>query len=115
MLAGGTDASLSPYGLVTQLSNGRLSRRGDPARAYLPFDDQACGYVPGEGGAMLVLEHPDAYRERGGYGEIARYAATLHPPPSSGRPPHLPPPLEAAPRDSPLAPRAIPVGVPHGA
>src|SRR5207237_741936 len=83
---------------------------GGPARAYLPFADEACGYVPGEGGAVLVLEHPDAYRERGGrggYGEIAGYAATFDPAPTSGRPPNLRPAIEAALRDAHLDPADI--------
>jgi act minimal PKS chain-length factor (CLF/KS beta) len=112
VLAGGTDASLSPYGLVTQLPNGRLSRRDDPARAYVPFDDQACGHVPGEGGAMLVLERPEAYRERGGrggYGEILGYAATFDPAPASGRPPTLRRAIDAALRDARLDPADIDV------
>jgi act minimal PKS chain-length factor (CLF/KS beta) len=112
VLAGGADASLSPYGLVTQLPNGRLSRCDDPARAYLPFDVQACGYVPGEGAAMFVLERPDAYRERGGcggYGEVLGYAATFDPAPASGRPPVLRRAIDAALRDAGLDPADIDV------
>ncbi len=112
VLAGGTDASLSPYGLVAQLSNGRLSRCDDPARAYLPFDQRACGYVPGEGGAMFVLEGPEGYRERGGrgwYGEILGYAATFDPAPTSGRPPALRRAIETALRNACLDPADIDV------
>jgi minimal PKS chain-length factor (CLF/KS beta) len=92
VVTGGTDASLCPYGLVAQLSNGLLSRREDPQRAYLPFDIDACGYVPAEGGAILILEDRAAARARGVervYGEIAGYAATFDPPPGSGREPGL--------------------------
>lgn len=92
VVTGGADASLCPYGLVAQLSNGLLSRQEDPERAYLPFDVGACGYVPGEGGAILVLEDAAAARARGMdrcYGEIAGYAATFDPAPGSRREPGL--------------------------
>jgi minimal PKS chain-length factor (CLF/KS beta) len=102
VLAGGTDASLSPYGLTTQLSNGRLSRS-----AYLPFDERACGYLPGEGGAMLVLERP--HSQRGGYGQILGYAATFDPAPGSGRPPTLRRAIEGALHDAHLTPADIDV------
>ncbi|GAB2735760.1 ketosynthase chain-length factor [Streptomyces bullii] len=81
VLSGGTDASLCPYGLVAQLSTGRLSTEDDPARAYLPFDAAASGFVPGEGGAMLVVEDAEAARARGvpAYGELLGYAAGFDP------------------------------------
>ncbi|POX42881.1 ketosynthase chain-length factor [Streptomyces sp. Ru73] len=91
VLTGGTDASLCPYGLTAQLSTGALATEDDPARAYLPFDEAAGGYVPGEGGAMLVVETEAGARERGArhYGRILGYAAGFDPPPGSGRPPVL--------------------------
>lgn len=91
VLTGGTDSSLCPYGLVAQLTTGRLSACPDPARAYVPFDAQASGYLPGEGGAILVTETADSAHARGvtGYGVIAGYAATFDPPPGSGREPGL--------------------------
>ncbi len=91
VVTGGTDSSLCPYGLVAQMSNGRLSRRADPERAYLPFDVDACGYVPGEGGAMLVLETAESAYTRGArrYGSVVGYAATFDPPAGSTRPPAL--------------------------
>ncbi|GGZ10954.1 ketosynthase chain-length factor [Streptomyces poonensis] len=81
VLSGGTDASLCPYGLVAQMSTGRLSTEDDPARAYLPFDAAASGFVPGEGGAVLVVEQADAARARGvpAYGELRGYAAGFDP------------------------------------
>ena len=82
VVTGGTDASLCPYGLVAQLSTGLLSRGDDPAHAYLPFDAAASGYVPGEGGAILIAEDADHARARNApppYGEIAGYAARLRP------------------------------------
>lgn len=56
VLAGGLEAPLSPYALACQTRSGRLSTASDPDRAYRPFDAAASGYVPGEGGAVLVVE-----------------------------------------------------------
>lgn len=92
VVTGGTDASLCPYGMVSQFSNGRLSTSGDPDRAYLPFDVRAAGYVPGEGGAMLVVEDAASARDRSAprvYGQIAGHAATFDPRPGTGREPGL--------------------------
>ncbi|WP_043264771.1 ketosynthase chain-length factor [Streptomyces sp. CT34] len=91
VLSGGTDASLCPYGLVAQMSGGGLSTEDDPTRAYLPFDASACGFVPGEGGAMLVVETASAAAARGAehYGELLGYAAGFDPPADSSRPPAL--------------------------
>ncbi|MEU9639500.1 ketosynthase chain-length factor [Streptomyces tendae] len=91
VVSGGVDASLCPWGWVAQLAGGRLSTSEDPARAYVPFDRDACGHVPGEGGAILILESAESARERGApsYGEIAGYGATFDPRPGSGRPPGL--------------------------
>lgn len=88
VLAGGTDASLCPYGLTAQSATGKLSGNPDPARAYLPFDVDASGYVPGEGGAIFVVEHdvPAVGREdRRCYGVIAGHGATFDPRPGSRR------------------------------
>jgi act minimal PKS chain-length factor (CLF/KS beta) len=91
VVSGGTDASLCPYGLVAQLSTGDLSTEDDPIRAYLPFDADASGYLPGEGGAILVVESEQSARERGmdSYGSLLGYAAGFDPPPGSPRPPAL--------------------------
>ena len=88
VVSGGVDGSLCPWGWVAQLASGRLSRNDDPDRAYLPFDAGAAGHVPGEGGAILVLEDAESARQRGagsGYGEVAGYAATFDPEPGCGR------------------------------
>ena len=79
VLAGGLEAPLSPYALACQQRNGWLSVADDPERAYLPFDQEASGYVPGEGGAVLLVEDLDHAIARGVpfiYGEILGWAST---------------------------------------
>lgn len=79
-VTGAIDSSLCPWAWVAHQVTGSLSERGDPKRAYLPFDEGACGHIPGEGGAMLVLETAESAAERAvarPYGEIAGYAATF--------------------------------------
>jgi minimal PKS chain-length factor (CLF/KS beta) len=78
VLAGGLEAPLSPYALACQLGSGRLSTCSDPLRAYRPFDADATGYVPGEGGAVLIVEDLDHALARGAtiYGEIAGWGST---------------------------------------
>jgi minimal PKS chain-length factor (CLF/KS beta) len=79
VLAGGAESGLTPYALTCHISNGRVSGATAPRDGYKPFDLRASGYVPGEGGATLVVEDPVAAAARGApriYGEIAGYAAT---------------------------------------
>ena len=78
IVSGGLEAPLSPYALSCQQANGRMST-ADDAAAYRPFDARATGYLPGEGGAVLLVEDLDRARERGApriYGEIAGYGCT---------------------------------------
>jgi act minimal PKS chain-length factor (CLF/KS beta) len=111
VVAGGTDASLCPYGLSAQLSTGLLSERADPTGAYLPFDVDADGHVPGEGGAILIVERADEAARRGAtsYGSILGYAATFDPPPGSPRPPGLRRAIELALDDAATEPGEIDV------
>ncbi|MEU6994882.1 beta-ketoacyl synthase N-terminal-like domain-containing protein [Streptomyces sp. NPDC046465] len=79
VLAGGTEAPIAPYALTIQMSTGHLSTATDPKAGYKPFDRAANGHLPGEGGAVLLVEDAAAARARSapaGYGVIAGYAAT---------------------------------------
>ncbi len=112
VVTGGVDSAFDPWGWVSHLSSGRVSRVTDPRRAYLPFDAGASGHVPGEGGAILVLEDAEAARWRGAprvYGEIAGYACTFDPPPGSSRPPGLRRAAEMALADAGITPEDIDV------
>ncbi|MEW1584739.1 ketosynthase chain-length factor [Micromonospora vinacea] len=117
VMTGGVDASLCPWGWTAQLANGLLSTGRDPATAFLPFDANASGYVPGEGGAILVLEDEHAAARRGAavYGVIAGYGATFDPRPGSGRPPGLRRAAETAVSDAGLTPADIDVVFADGA
>lgn len=79
IIAGSAEAPLAPYSIVCQLGYRELSTCDDPSRAYRPFTAQACGFVPGEGGAMLVIEDESAARARGSRirAEVAGHAATF--------------------------------------
>jgi 3-oxoacyl-(acyl-carrier-protein) synthase len=93
VVSGGTEAPIGPYALTCQLQTNRLSRAGTPEQAYRPFDVGANGYVPGEGGAILLVEQLEHALRRGApriYGEILGYGATndaadAELPPSDGR------------------------------
>lgn len=79
VIAGATECPLSPYALACQLRGGLLSTVADPRRAYLPFDVDASGYVPGEGGAVFVVEDLEHAVARGAptiYGEVLGWGAT---------------------------------------
>ncbi|KAB1142370.1 ketosynthase chain-length factor [Streptomyces luteolifulvus] len=106
-VTGGTDAPLSPACMVAQLATGMLSSGADPTAAYLPFDSRAAGYVPGEGGAIMIMERREDAERRGAeriYGEVAGYAATFDPAPESGRGPTLARAIRSALDDARIAP-----------
>ncbi|MEU1607225.1 ketosynthase chain-length factor [Micromonospora matsumotoense] len=112
MLAGGVDGSLCPWAWVCMTRSGRISQRTDPGRAYLPFDLDAAGHVPGEGGALLVIESPHEARQRGVdriYGVVAGHAATFDPRPGSTREPGLRRAIELALIDARLPAREVDV------
>lgn len=112
VVTGAIDASICPWGWVAQLAGGGLSTVTDPTQAYLPFDAGASGYVPGEGGALLVLEDAEHARQRDApriYGEIAGHAATVDPHPDLAAEPGLRRAIELALADADLAPAEIDV------
>ncbi|GGQ14099.1 putative polyketide beta-ketoacyl synthase 2 [Streptomyces pseudogriseolus] len=79
MVVGAAEAPLAPYSMVCQLGYPELSTLDDPDRAYRPFTEKACGFVPAEGGALLVVEDEERARERGVpvRGVVAGHAATF--------------------------------------
>ncbi|MFE7429457.1 ketosynthase chain-length factor [Streptomyces sp. NPDC057545] len=117
IVSGGVDAAICPWGWTAQLTGGRMSTSDDPDRAYLPFDAEARGHVPGEGGAILILEDAASARARGAraYGLIAGYGATFDPRPGSGREPALERAVRLALNDAGLRPADIDVVFADGA
>ncbi|HET6825553.1 MAG TPA: beta-ketoacyl-[acyl-carrier-protein] synthase family protein [Amnibacterium sp.] len=66
VVAGGTEACVTPLTLSALAQTRALSRReDDPARASRPFDRDRDGFVLGEGAAVLVLEREETARARG--------------------------------------------------
>ncbi|MEV6310724.1 beta-ketoacyl synthase N-terminal-like domain-containing protein [Streptomyces sp. NPDC051840] len=79
VVVGAAEAPLAPYSVVCQLGYDDLSLCEEPTRAYRPFTADACGFVPAEGGAMLVVEEETAARARGARvrAELAGHCATF--------------------------------------
>jgi 3-oxoacyl-[acyl-carrier-protein] synthase II len=94
IVAGGSEATITSFGIATFAQARALSSRNDePQRASRPFDAKRDGFVMGEGGAALVLEDLDHALARGapvlaeltGYGMSAdAYHITLPRPGGTG-------------------------------
>ena len=78
MVAGGTEASITPIGVAGFTALTALSTSEDPMRASIPFDAERNGFVMGEGAGIVILESLEHAQERGAkiYAEVAGYGAT---------------------------------------
>ena len=76
MIAGGSEAAITPMGVGGFAAMRALSTRNDdPARASRPWDKDRDGFVMGEGAGVVVLEEYEHARSRGAkiYAELIGY------------------------------------------
>ena len=76
MIAGGSEAAITPMGVGGFAAMRALSTRNDePERASRPFDAQRDGFIVGEGAGVLILESLDFAQKRGApiFAEIVGY------------------------------------------
>lgn len=79
VLAGGSEAALTPIGLAGFCAARALSTRNDePTKASRPFDKDRDGFVFGEGGGLLFLESLEHAQARGAriYAEFTGFSNT---------------------------------------
>ena len=78
MLAGGSEASITPLCFAGFISCQALSQSTEKDRASIPFDAERSGFVMGEGGAVVLLEEYEHAKARGAriYAEIVGYGCT---------------------------------------
>jgi 3-oxoacyl-[acyl-carrier-protein] synthase II len=76
MIAGGSEAAITPMGVGGFAALRALSTRNDePERASRPFDKDRDGFIIGEGAGVIVIEELEHARRRGAsiYAEIVGY------------------------------------------
>jgi len=76
MIAGGSEAAITPMGIGGFGALRALSTRNDePSRASRPFDKDRDGFVVGEGAGVVILEEYESARKRGAriYAELVGY------------------------------------------
>ncbi|MCB5712637.1 beta-ketoacyl-ACP synthase II [Lactonifactor longoviformis] len=78
MVAGGTEASVTPIGIGGFAALTALSTSTDPGRCSIPFDKERDGFVMGEGAGVVVLEELEHAKARGAgiLAEVAGYGTT---------------------------------------
>ncbi|MEN9841022.1 MAG: hypothetical protein RL376_822 [Verrucomicrobiota bacterium] len=79
MIAGGTEAAITPFAYASFCAMKAMSTRNDdPATACRPFSNGRDGFIMGEGAGVMVLESLEHAKKRGAriYCELAGYAAT---------------------------------------
>lgn len=79
MVAGGTEAAVSPAAVAGFCAMKAMSTRNDePEKASRPFDLERSGFIMGEGAGVVILESLDHALARGAkiYAEIAGYGVS---------------------------------------
>lgn len=78
VLAGGTEASITPTGVAGFSNLKALNTTTDKTRASIPFDKERSGFVMGEGAGVIVLEELEHAKKRNAkiYAEVVGYGAS---------------------------------------
>ena len=78
VVAGGTEAAITPIGIAGFTNIKALSQATDKNRASIPFDKERNGFVMGEGAGIVILEELEHAKRRGAkiYAEVVGYGAT---------------------------------------
>ena len=78
IIAGGTEAGITPLGIAGFTNIKALTKSEDKTRASIPFDKERSGFVMGEGAGVVVLEELEHALKRGAkiYAEVVGYGAT---------------------------------------
>jgi len=79
-LAGGGDSRLTPGAILAyRKARALYEGGGNPGEASRPFDNGRRGFVPGEGGAVLLLEELEHAWSRGAaiYGEVCGFGTSM--------------------------------------
>ena len=78
VLAGGTEAGITPLSIAGFTNIKALTKAEDKNRASIPFDKERSGFVMAEGAGVVVLEEYEHAKARGAkiYAEIVGYGAT---------------------------------------
>lgn len=79
MIAGGTEATVTPFAINAFANMKALSTRNDdPKTASRPFSVDRDGFVMGEGAGILILEELESAKKRGAkiYAEVVGYGET---------------------------------------
>jgi 3-oxoacyl-[acyl-carrier-protein] synthase II len=79
MIAGGSEAAITPMGVGGFAAMRALSTRNDePEKASRPFDQDRDGFIMGEGAGIVILEELETARRRGApiYAEIVGYGSS---------------------------------------
>lgn len=78
IIAGGSEAAISPLAFAGFINCMALSESEDKTRASIPFDKERNGFVMGEGAGALILEEYEHAVKRGAtiYAEVCGYGST---------------------------------------
>lgn len=78
IIAGGSEAAITPISIAGFSNMKALSTKNDPETACCPFDTKRDGFVMGEGAGVIILEEYEHAKARGAkiYAEMVGYGCT---------------------------------------